>query len=648
MSYSEIIGRNYLKGLFWLFVLLGLAAPIDLFALDEGMIQDSNKDEYSIQSQVDSLNNISRDLTFVNPLMSLELANEALDLAGAYERGIAYSYRNLGNVYFLNEVYSPGTQYLKNAEDIFVRTQDTIGLADCYISYGHMYRGLHDIENEVEYFEKAYDLYKSRNLPDRLAICATNLAQSYFTVGNYLKSRELVSEAVVLSKETDQLSVLSVCYNLYGELELREEKVESAAAYFHQVLELTEALGENSQKVATIESLLHLSKIADSSQDTKGEFAFLNQALDYALQNELSTYIVDVYNLLITHHLDNNKLAEARKCMAELKSKSQEITSSRMQDQTSLVNNLITAHDLEKENQFLEVTNKMQKDRLTVRNIFLLVLALLVIVILFFSLNLFRANKRIKIQNIELQRSNSLINEQKKELAELLMHRDKLFSIIAHDLRNPFNAMLLTLEMLTESLKDKGDSDIKKRVDRITRSASSTYDLLEKLLMWARNQKENVHADNQELILFDLVNSSIRPLMASAHLKNIKVINTVVPGLKVICDGNMVQTVLRNLVQNALKFTNENGEVLVSAELQNNKVTVSVADTGIGIKDSVLPILFTLDKEKVRNGTSGESGTGLGLALCKQFVEKNGGEIWVESKEGKGTIVVFTLHAPIS
>lgn len=617
--------------------------PVVVFAVEKPLEEEENKLVH--KPDIDSLNNKSRELTFINPGKSLELAQNALKLSNHYKRGEAYAYRNIANINILNEVYNLGSQYLNQAENIFSEIKDTVGLADCYISYGHMYRGLQDVSNEIEYFKKAFELYSSRSFPDRQGVCALNLAEGYYSNRQFAESRNLVDLAVKLNTYAGNLQVLSACYKLLGELELKNENRELATNYFNKVLDLSLVLGENSQKIAIIESLVHLSELSEFKGNKSNQEIYLKKALNFAVENRLSKYTLSTYNELVLFYLNNNELKLAREYLIELNATSDSINKQRKQDQSELVSNLIQAYNLEQEKAILELTNQLQKKSLKIRNILLVVIALIALFILIMLVVLIQARKKVKQQNLELRSQNELIGRQKKELTELLANRDRLFSIIAHDLRNPFGSVLFVIELIENGLKTGVVDKIGEYVSMLSKTAASAYDLLEKLLLWAKNQKENITPEKTDLLLVSEVDESFKALQGLIQMKNIVLSNKVQSEIVVNADKNMLQTILRNIIQNAVKYTFNGGVIEVSAVNKNTMIEINIKDSGVGIEKSTVLSLFSIDEAKIRRGTSGEKGSGLGLVICKLFVEKNGGEIWFESELNKGTIVTFTLPA---
>ena len=269
-------------------------------------------------------------------------------------------------------------------------------------------------------------------------------------------------------------------------------------------------------------------------------------------------------------------------------------------------------------------------------------------------------NAMLQKLNQELEQWNTTLEQQVKErtaeieaqhqeLVELNASKDKFFSIISHDLRSPFNALLGFSQLLSENLENYNLPEIKTKVDKIRVSAENLYTLLENLLTWSRIQRGAMEHNPEELDVAEIVEGTIELFVSKAEEKNI-LLNHVIPqGMVAHADYNMVNTVIRNLVSNAMKFTNGGGRIEVSARPQDeNVIEVAVADTGTGINHEHLPKLFRIDVQYTQVGTAGEKGTGLGLILCKDLVEKNGGTIWVESEVEKGTTFRFTLPSIMS
>jgi len=266
---------------------------------------------------------------------------------------------------------------------------------------------------------------------------------------------------------------------------------------------------------------------------------------------------------------------------------------------------------------------------------------LVVSVLIFGVFVLFMARVR-ELQNQKILLENS-VAAKTAELNELNASKDKFFSIIAHDLKNPFNIIIGFSEMMKESVRLNDPSTFYEYAVMINTAAVQTLRLLENLLEWANSQRGKIIFTPVPVNLSELVRDEFIMAEEIAVGKNIKMVQHIEGSLIVIADRNMLRTILRNLISNAIKFTHRDGKVSVEAHVERHNVQVSVTDNGIGMTPETMLRLFRLDTNQTTLGTENEKGTGLGLFLCKDFVEKHGGKIWAVSDKDKGSTFHFTL-----
>ncbi len=235
------------------------------------------------------------------------------------------------------------------------------------------------------------------------------------------------------------------------------------------------------------------------------------------------------------------------------------------------------------------------------------------------------------------------IIKSEKILKESNATKDKFFSIIAHDLKGPLHALQGFSELLKEGYTEYSDEDRIRYIRNIHEVAEQLNKLLQNLLDWSRSKTGRIdfHPENKYLSLIVKTTSDL--LFEQARAKNITIVSKVTADIRVFCDENMIQTVIRNLISNAIKFTFPGGRIFIESDTHGPEILVSIADNGIGIPKSQINKLFRIDEVYKTDGTQKEKGTGLGLILCKEFVEKNGGRIWAESEPGKGSRFYFTL-----
>ena len=241
----------------------------------------------------------------------------------------------------------------------------------------------------------------------------------------------------------------------------------------------------------------------------------------------------------------------------------------------------------------------------------------------------------------ERKKSEDSHKENEERLKGLNTTKDKLFSIIAHDLRTPFDNIIGLTELILENAIDFEESE--KYIKILNSSAKNTLILLDNLLNWAKSQTGQLNYIPKKIFISNVILEIIALNRLHAETKKISIVYSSSTEIEVYADENMLRTVLRNLISNAIKFTNIGGKIHIYATLKQEHVEISIADNGIGINKEKSKMLFEIISNTTTVGTANENGSGLGLVLCKEFVNKNGGEIWVESEEGKGSDFKFTL-----
>ena len=246
--------------------------------------------------------------------------------------------------------------------------------------------------------------------------------------------------------------------------------------------------------------------------------------------------------------------------------------------------------------------------------------------------------------DITLQKqAEEKFKRQTLELEQLSANKDKFFSIVMHDLKSPFNGLLGFCDVLNEDFDFLTKEEIRLYINHIRSGTKNVYSLIENLLAWSRLQTGKVEFEPEPLDIAEEVDNIFSLLSGNAFRKNINFEHQIPAKTLVFCDHNMLHSILQNLISNALKFTNIGGQIVVSSQTMPGFVVISIADSGVGMSKEIIGKLFRIDKQYSTPGTNNEQGTGLGLVLCKELIEKNGGQISVESKIGVGSRFIFTL-----
>lgn len=252
-------------------------------------------------------------------------------------------------------------------------------------------------------------------------------------------------------------------------------------------------------------------------------------------------------------------------------------------------------------------------------------------------------NVRERTAEIVLQKEK--VEEQREELKDLNATKDKFFSILAHDLKNPFSNLYSMSELISGNYDSLDEEEKVMMLKKMNKSTEFIYNLLENLLTWSKSQRGRIEYNPARFSLSNLIRENLNLHRVTAENKGVSLRSDLKDDIQAYGDREMINTVLRNLINNAVKFTGKGGSVEVLVPDQDGYVEVRIKDEGVGISQENLQKLFRIDVKFKSTGTNGETGTGLGLILCKEFVEKNGGKIWTESEEGSGSSFIFTIPA---
>jgi signal transduction histidine kinase len=269
--------------------------------------------------------------------------------------------------------------------------------------------------------------------------------------------------------------------------------------------------------------------------------------------------------------------------------------------------------------------------------IVLVVLSLVIVALIFYFYRMQQRSNRV------LQQAHEQLNERNLQLQELNATKDKFFSIISHDLKGPLNSLTSFSSLLINHTESLSREEIQMFAKDFDKSIKNLFALLENLLEWARSQTGNIEFTPEQFSLKDALSENAALLTTQAEAKNIQITYDSDENIVVNAHRNSVSTVIRNLISNAIKFTPEGGLVTLKLMRSGSDVMVSVSDTGVGMSQEVVDKLFRIDAKISTKGTANEKGTGLGLILCKEFIEKNGGRIWVKSSDGNGSVFYFLL-----
>ena len=536
---------------------------------------------------------------------AIQVANIFLQNDNKY--GIAYTYNFIGDLHTNLNNHHLALEYIAKANELYVELNDIEGLTNTTNALGIIYGELDDSEKALEYYKKSLDLAIESNSLGGQSVAYNNIGFQESKLKNYAKALEAYQKSLKLSEQTDDFESLMNTYNNIAWVYLKQGQVDEAKKNVVNALKYQEL---NEKALFLAESYEILSQIYYKKGDYKRGFENLEKlrVINDSLFKSNSTK--EYMEMQVRFE------TERKEKEIELLKKTDEIRNLELQRQKNL-------------------------------NIFWLLLSLLLIV--FGVITIFNLRSKQKVnsllteKNLLLEETNKKLTESEKHLKEINLTKDRFFSLIAHDLKNPFNALMGFSELLYNNYTDYTQEESKELIKIIYDSSQNLYKLLDNLLQWSRSQLGSIMYSPELSPLHNVVKEEVEMLKPLANKKDVKITLRIEEFMIVWADKNLVAVVVRNLVSNAIKFSSNDDKILIAATEHENHVEISISDTGVGINKEDQDKLFRLDTSFTSRGTADEKGTGLGLLLCKEFVEKNGGTIWVESNEEKGSTFKFTL-----
>lgn len=557
------------------------------------------KDQYFIASTMASIQSRYKDLAEYEKALDYGFKSLNIREKMGSQRRIGSSYLDIANIYRHLDDYDKALLYTKMAEKNY--TAINHGLDRVYNQYGLINLNQGNNQEAIKYFQMAYDLNQANNDIEGMGRELGNLGVSYRKLRQYDKSLEYQMAALDLKKEANSIMYMSNSYSGISRIHFYLKDYSQAKLYLDTAIQFSTELELNSRLMSNYWSY----------SDLYNEMGDHKSALEYyVLYAKLKDSIYSEQN--------QEKIAEMA-ALYELDKKESE--------------NEI----LRKDNEFQNLEILWQRN---VRNFFI-ILSSLVVILIFVLYNRYIGKKK---SNVSLFKYNEQISKQKLELIESNATKDKFFSIIAHDLKSPFNSILGFSELLDESYDDYSDNERKKMIGLLTKTSKHSFLLLQNLLTWARSQRGAIEINLENIPLHKLIFEAISSYLGAASLKKIDVIVDVEEDNMVHVDNETMRTVIANVVSNAIKYTEIGGKIIIRAEIGTKDVILSIKDDGMGMSQETIDKLFRIEESFSIPGTANEKGTGLGLIICKEFVDKNDGKIWAESEEGVGT--TFKIKMP--
>jgi len=586
------------------------------------------------------LNNLSYSLRESNLEKALEYSKLSKNLSEKihFVKGLPYALENLGWIYYRKGIYTKAFELSSQALAICERIGDEKEGARCLNTIAAIYFVQKKYKLVISTLKSAIKISKRINDNKNVIRSMNNLAYVYSNQDSLKNAIFYSNQALKNAEKCEDKYLIASTYGTNGDILLKQKKLEDALSYFKNSLNIAEQLNSN------FLISLNLNRIGDlylKQEKIEKAFEYFNRNISFSQKNGFKEELEKSYKLQSEAYSKLKNYSKAYYYLNLHVSLHDSLYSYQNAQQLALFEN--DMDNQMKQNQFkLLKQDDLIKEKTIAQQQMIIYSALFGTVL--FAVVIFL----LTYSNRQKQAINDLLSDQKQEITSKADHlkeidtvKNKLFSILAHDLRSSFYSIQGLLNLL--------DSDDLTKDEMVTvglhlkQSVSFTNTMLDNILHWAKSQMQGSFTKKEQIFLKEFSNTKINFIKNSASIKNIKIVNNIPTEISVFADSDQLDLILRNLFSNALKFTPNLGTITISAIEKDGLVEISIKDNGIGIKDDILQKIFKTESYFSSKGTEGEKGTGLGLVLCKEFVEKNGGKIWVESNSDQGSTFTFTL-----
>ncbi len=600
------------------------------------------------------LGSTERDLgNYDDALTYVKLALDQYIKLGDDKRTVR-AYLKIGHIYKLKGNNELALNYYRKGLTLASNTQDTARRIKALEKIGVLYKNLMEYDKALEFLSEAKELAEQNGTFAEYGNILRGLGSVHNRKRDFEEALKWYWAAYKISEETNDLRLKLICLNSIGNIHKRKKDYDLALANFEEALQIADENNFYHDKMVSNSNI----GISHAYLGNYGKaISILNESVIMAKEVDSYSALSDCYEYLtVTYRLMNDYKNAFRYADLHMRVKdslfSQSI-SSKLAEMKAEYQNEVKEREIEilkSKNKLSEVELESSKNMTNMLIVLSIVLIFSGGLLLFLYRNKKNSNKELENKNIEINSLNSQLKLQNQRLVTSENHlksannaKDKFFSIIAHDLKNPIQAVKGYTEMLREDFEEFSEREKLEIIDSIYEATEEQLKLLQNLLTWARSQTGRIEFQPQRVNLLELTTEAIKPIQQIAYQKQIRINSYINPEIFVNADMEMMSTIYRNLVSNAVKFTFPGGTINITSRDSSGFVENVIEDSGVGMDSKTLQKLFQVDSHISTKGTSNESGTGLGLLICKEFVETNGGRIWVESEENKGSRFYFSV-----
>ena len=616
--------------------------------------------------KADLLNNLAFSFSNINTDTCKLYAQQAYRTSKKinYLNGEGFAYHNIACYHWIRGNLDSTIIYCNKGLDIFERTKDPKGLLKCNNVIGIAYSDRSNYNKAIEYYFKCLDICNQPNTQHLLARIYNNIGIIYSALGNYKVSKEYylkslkyntlyndsigmgvdlnnlgssyflmdsfrlakkyIIKSIYHNTSIDNIRILASSYSNLGQIYDNEDMPDSAIFYLDKSLKIS---SEYRDKININSTKLAISYHYYLNGNLSKALSFINEAIPTFIEGKNLAFLSTAYEYLNKIYDEKNDLEKSYYYLSKYV-QIEDSLNKEMAAQNLAVTDAEYNYRLQKEKTELNHQASLLKQK-NEKRIFMGSSIFILIILVLISINLYQRTRTNRI----LKNANET--------------RDKMMRLIAHDFRSPLISISSIVQTIPLLIEEKDTASINQMLERVEGSVTRVLTLIDNLINWTLSQNESIPYNPGDYNLKDIANEISEVYKPVAEFKQIDLKNNITKDTIIFADKNILRTILRNLINNAIKFTPEKGQINLFASNTDKKITICVQDTGIGIKESKLNDIFNIDKDKSL-GTKGEKGNGLGLFFCKEFAAKNKGELWVESESGKGSSFYFTVPLSIN
>ncbi len=540
--------------------------------------------------------------------------------------------------------YPQALDYLYKSLSIYEEIMDSSGTSRVLNSIGVVFASSNDFNKGIQYLNRALEISSAINNKQLMVKDLSTLAEMYMSLKNILKAKEYFIKAIAINKSMGDQAITMNLYSGIAGVYAENREYDNAISNYTKSIKIAKAikrpinLAYNYMQIGSIcyDYAIDTNKTIDCTMLPSSKIVALTQAIKYIqfakIQFEELKSINEIrtsYDLLYRTYKALGNTDSALRYFELLVAMND---SAKVTETTNKMAKLESDREIKSRDDKLKIIELEIKNSRRANTIIALVALAIGIILLLVVISL--KNRQRLLRKLE---------EKNKTISETNATKDKFFSIIAHDLKSPFSGFINLTKFMSEYIEEFTKGELVESAKSLNKSAIGLYKLLENLLEWSRIQRGLTVFNPIELSANDLVNDCVFVLQDFAVNKDIKLINSIPTELTIIADPQMLSTLFRNLISNAIKFTHQHGQVEIGSQSMQDTHQFYVKDNGVGMSQETIDKLFRIDQKVSNLGTDGESSTGLGLLLCKEFVLQHKGKIWIESEMNKGSIFYFDI-----